>query len=384
MWLESGTVATVVGILFGLNFIGLFVAAFLIDRDARHILFFVTSALFFFGTGVADVFATLVPDSYVWPFIVDAFHQSAIGAAALGFADEKIADFNRRILFALVFGGIGSEFLLAPYGTFSMARIIGVNAGHAALTLFIAVTLIRERRRLAGFVFAVLSFALTGFYLSIPALYLLLPGEGPLQEKRIEVIGLANPVFIAIIVTLASVLFFHVMRSLIIKVHRLSITDQMTGLLNRRGFFDAVVAAGCGTAALVMLDIDRFKSINDRFGHAEGDRTITAIAAVLAGAGDQRAIAARLGGEEFALFLPNTPLVAARLLAEALRVDIEHRMQDFLTPGESVTASFGVASVNGNIDAGIRLADQALYASKNAGRNRVSTANESLSLRDVA
>lgn len=160
------------------------------------------------------------------------------------------------------------------------------------------------------------------------------------------------------------------------ELKQLAFRDPLTGLHNRRAFFsDPSVAQlpRASSGSVVYCDIDFFKKINDERGHEEGDRVLQQFAELLrAFLGErpqlQAAIAARIGGEEFALWLPEQDLIQAAQLAEELRQAVE-------TLG--FTASFGVAPVMGaeDIDVGLRRADLALYHAKAHGRNRVETAN---------
>lgn len=155
-------------------------------------------------------------------------------------------------------------------------------------------------------------------------------------------------------------------------------TDLLSGLLNRRGFETgleaAFVARAPGTpAALILCDIDRFKSINDRYGHAVGDRVIRHFADCLSGAAEGQHAVGRIGGEEFALLLENADAVTARLLAEGIRIAFSTTTALGLPDGMQVTASFGIAEVTAGETTGdlFRRADQALYLAKNSGRDCV-------------
>lgn len=152
---------------------------------------------------------------------------------------------------------------------------------------------------------------------------------------------------------------------------RLATIDALTGLLNRRAFFD--VAGVCDRTAddaVAIFDIDRFKQINDRYGHATGDRVIVEVSRV---AGARLPVVGRIGGEEFAVILPGEKLENATLICEALRADVEKL--DFTDVCHELrpTCSCGVARwrpEEGVDDALIR-ADAALYMAKTSGRNRV-------------
>ncbi len=128
---------------------------------------------------------------------------------------------------------------------------------------------------------------------------------------------------------------------------RESHTDLLSGLWNRRGFVlqaeaFMTVEDGPGTAVLIVADLDRFKSVNDRFGHAAGDAVIARFGALLEEAGADLGVAGRLGGEEFALLIPQHGAEIGMLFAEGLRQTIAaERFAD--NPALAVTASFGLA-----------------------------------------
>ncbi|MHB2267212.1 GGDEF domain-containing protein [Aliihoeflea sp. PC F10.4] len=157
--------------------------------------------------------------------------------------------------------------------------------------------------------------------------------------------------------------------------------DSMTGLLNRRGFFEkAALDLGCRArdlpCSILIVDIDHFKSINDRFGHATGDRAIQGVGTILAELPFDP-IVARIGGEEFAVLLPATSLKAAALFSEGLRGSIADWRDTEAPRGLAVTASIGVAEFPAGDDLAeaMRQADIALYAAKRGGRNKVAGAD---------
>ncbi|MEJ0039697.1 MAG: diguanylate cyclase [Gammaproteobacteria bacterium] len=163
-----------------------------------------------------------------------------------------------------------------------------------------------------------------------------------------------------------------------------ALLDPLTGLKNRRGFERALAQLGVHQrglhgAALLLADIDHFKVINDTHGHLMGDKVLSAVAHVLRSNIKGRDIAVRMGGEEFAVLLPDTPLPGAIALAERIRgVVAQGRIQrkDGAEVTGHITISFGVATgAEGEpIESLIERADSALYASKRAGRNRVTVA----------
>ena len=161
-------------------------------------------------------------------------------------------------------------------------------------------------------------------------------------------------------------------------------SDGLTGLANRR-YLDEYLYTEWQRAtrdqqpfSLLMMDIDAFKQYNDTYGHLAGDEALRQVAATIrAGATRATDLAARFGGEEFALVLPATSPGGARLIAEKIRLDVERMAIPHCaspTTG-SLTLSIGVATLvpqrDQPVDLVVELGDQALYQAKREGRNRV-------------
>jgi diguanylate cyclase (GGDEF)-like protein len=153
--------------------------------------------------------------------------------------------------------------------------------------------------------------------------------------------------------------------------------DWLTGLHNRRFLareLDRLTGEGlAGPFSVAVLDIDHFKSINDRFGHDIGDRVLVRAAALLVDALRRDDLVVRTGGEEFVVLMPGTPPGAATAACERLRRAIRDEPWERLAPGLTLTASVGVASAAREVDLDelARHADQRLYEAKHAGRDRV-------------
>ena len=159
----------------------------------------------------------------------------------------------------------------------------------------------------------------------------------------------------------------------------LSEHDPLTGLLNRRRLSDdlttevGLARRGHGSVAFVILDVDHFKSLNDRLGHAQGDHALRRLADAVRAELRTTDTAYRFGGEEFAVLLRLTDAGAAEVAAERLRVAIARSLGRW-----GLTVSLGIAALPGDAhdsDSLVRAADLALYAAKKAGRDRTQRAD---------
>jgi two-component system cell cycle response regulator len=157
--------------------------------------------------------------------------------------------------------------------------------------------------------------------------------------------------------------------------------DPLTGCFNR-GYFDQRLEAEAARAqrnerstSLVVLDLDHFKRINDKYGHAAGDAVLRAVGQALRSATRVEDVVARYGGEEFAIIVPGATQLGAALLAQRVRIAISQLAVDVETQLLYPTASVGVATLERGQDVSahalLRAADDALYAAKRGGRNRV-------------
>ena len=158
-----------------------------------------------------------------------------------------------------------------------------------------------------------------------------------------------------------------------------AVKDPLTGAFNRRYMAEqlngAIERSSWMTASLVVFDIDHFKGINDRHGHVSGDTVLMGVTSLARRLSRDTDVLFRMGGDEFALFLPGASRKDAAGMAERLRAAVEHAQ---LLKGCRVTVSAGVAELRPHDDAEgwIHRADAALYESKRAGRNRITLAPE--------
>jgi diguanylate cyclase (GGDEF)-like protein len=165
------------------------------------------------------------------------------------------------------------------------------------------------------------------------------------------------------------------------KLQQQSITDGLTGIKTRRFFWEALSsewkrASRSGRPfSVVMIDLDKFKEVNDSLGHMVGDLVLTRVGRLLEQKCRQSNVVARYGGDEFVILMPETGIEQAQVLAERLRLWLA---TDPMLEEHHITGSFGVASfpVHGfSMEELIRVADAGMYVAKHAGGNQVSTSN---------
>jgi len=170
-------------------------------------------------------------------------------------------------------------------------------------------------------------------------------------------------------------------KALEMELRRLATTDPLTDLANRRHFLAQVdlelelLQRYAKPAALLMIDLDHFKQVNDAYGHAAGDAVLRHFAAIARRILRKVDLLGRLGGEEFAALLPGTDAEGAQQLAERLRQTVADSQVHTVSGGAiQVTISIGVtlfALTDANADTVLARADRALYRAKEQGRNRV-------------
>lgn len=167
-------------------------------------------------------------------------------------------------------------------------------------------------------------------------------------------------------------------------IGEISKLDFLTNMYNRR-HFDKVLTEewrknenGNSSIAILMIDIDKFKEYNDKYGHVEGDKCLQRISTLIKNAFDQSdSIASRYGGEEFIALISNSDLQNAQYIADNIRKDIEklnilHESSEFGRVTVSIGVATGMPNIKSQPEKLIIMADQALYRAKSSGRNKIS------------
>ncbi len=329
-----------------------------------------------------DFFRNLMPD-IVGSFSSNLMYTATSVACVIGFCLRYRP--TAPVAALIIASGLGFALYLFLYFAFDgmAARTIGINVANGVILSIGVFAVARHvRKPIDRIAFALLS--LLALQCFVRPLLLFSMGAEPTSIATYTqstfyltlhlVVGVIG---IALAVTLLVAFAVETIEDL---AHR-STTDPMTGVLNRRGFEEraatALAAADSGEAgvAVILGDIDGFKSVNDTYGHAFGDHVIAQMGGLFRNFSHGGRIAGRLGGEEFALVIPGARLEDARNTAEAMRRKFASTTIGRESAGLTFTASFGVAlRAPGEplLDALAR-ADEALYQAKERGRNRVLT-----------
>ena len=353
-------------------------------RSSRY-LFYALYLAMFVAMNVAYTghgFAWLWPDSVHWQQWSNPVLMFLYGASGLLFA---IRFLDLRIYFPRVRKAVIG--FCAIFGTLLAAAILLGNQKYALLAAFtfaflfsivmllLGVISVRAGQKPAKyFLIAALS-AMVGALLTTLSVWGFIPHNS--WTFRAVEIGMQ---FDATLLALALAYQLRMGQEERIRAERLAQLDPLTGLNNRRAFYDKTsplwshaIRHGHPTSVM-LLDIDLFKRINDTYGHAHGDEVLNATAAILRQSIRLGDVLARWGGEEFIVFLPETGQAEATMLAERLRAAIAGMRVPHGTGASAVTASFGIAQkerAHLTLDDLIAAADECLYQSKQQGRNRV-------------
>ena len=356
-----------------------FLIVWRVIERSRHVL--VWSAAFALAAAMwgCDLVAKIVgSDSPLQTFLLVGIHGLATAAIAIGFRYRS----GRMQGAKLLLGAASVPALLSA----GMA-VAGVRASFVSLPVILfdaamftlagrALTGRRQQERAAEGVAAIALMALAIFN-GLTFVARIVPALGvAIDLDALDQTWAA--LLPAIVAGVGLFTIFLIAADLADRTRRLGAIDMQTGLLNRRGLEEAVGAIITSlrrsrrSMALALIDIDRFKAINDRFGHMAGDRLIETFGRCLRESANRRDLVARIGGEEFAVVMTDVDAATALRAAEMLREKVAAIEMDFAAPID-LTASFGVTEFrydDPGFDTLFARADRALYESKSAGRNR--------------
>ena len=353
-------------------------------RSTRYLLYALYLAMFvamnvaYTGHG----YAWLWPDSLAWqqwsnPILMFLYGTSGL-VFAIRFLDLRVYFPRARkavIAFCATFGALLVAAFLLDSQKLALLAAFTFAILFTAVMLFLGVISVRAGQKPAKYFLIAALAGMAGALLTALSTWGFIPYNS-WTFRAVEIGMLIDATLLA----LALGYQFRVGQEERLRAERLAQLDPLTGLNNRRAFYDKTGALWSqavrhGHATSVMLlDIDRFKQINDVHGHAHGDDVLKAVTQVLKTSIREEDVLARWGGEEFIVFLPETGREEGMALAERLRT----RIAALRVPAEAgetmLTASFGIAQVEGHhatLDALIASADECLYQAKQRGRNQV-------------
>jgi diguanylate cyclase (GGDEF)-like protein len=346
-----------------------------------YLAMFVAMNIAYTGHG----FAWLWPDSVNWQQWSNPILMFLFGTSGLLFA---IRFLDLRIYFPRVRKAVIG--FCATFGIMLAAAMVAGSQKYALLAAFTFAFLFTGLMLLVGAISVYAGqkpakyFLIAAFTAMVGAVLTTLSTWGFIPHNswtfRAVEIGM---LFDATLLALALGYQFRVGQEERLRAERLAQLDPLTALNNRRAFYDKTSSLWSQAirhrhaTSVMLLDIDRFKQINDTHGHAHGDEVLKTTARILRQSVRQGDILARWGGEEFIVFLPETDRHKATALAERLRIAIAGMRIPCEAGMAAVTASFGIAQQENHhstLDALIASADECLYQSKQQGRNRVTGA----------
>ena len=354
-------------------------------RSRRYILYALYLAVFlllniaYTGHG----FAWLWPEQVRLQLWIIPFLMALFGMSGLLFASSFLDTRNNfpvmhraMIRICAAFGSLLLALFLLDYNTIHMAVAFVFVIVFSVLMLLLGVQAVRSGYTPAWyFLFAAIS-SMTGAALTDLSVAGVIPYNA-FTYRAVEIGMLMDAVLLA----LALAYQFRVNQREKLLAERIARIDALTGLNNRRAFYEFTKPIWSNAlrnrrdVSVILFDMDHFKRINDNYGHVAGDRVLIAIASLIMQSAREGDVTSRWGGEEFILFLPETNLDAATVMAERLRVAISEKHIKHEKGKISFTASFGVAQRPDScesIEELITIADKCLFLSKHKGRNRVS------------
>jgi diguanylate cyclase (GGDEF)-like protein len=383
------------GFILAINLLvaGLFALAFLLvginnrsDRTAYWFSIAYGFVIVYLGCEFIQPTQTYPKPIYVAGFA--AFFLT-LAAATVGIARRYRVPVPWPFMGLLLVASLAANWFGYDQGRDSIVRMFAYQLPYAGLQALCAVLVLRSRRRQTIDIAILATLCLSTLqFLSKPfvAGWTGGPGDSP-QTYIATTYALYSQSLGAVLQVAMGLLMLTVLvRDMLVEITARSETDPLSGLFNRRGFEQrvepslATLRKGSVPASLVVCDLDHFKSINDTYGHDTGDQVIAGFAAILKRVAAERMTVARMGGEEFSVFMPGSNAAGARLFAEGVRAAFAATPTPGLPEWKRCTASFGVAEwhADESVSDLRRRADAALYAAKRAGRDRVYMADPAL------
>lgn len=326
---------------------------------------------------IFEILVAYVPPAKLWAILAFASVLAGMFMLRIGIGHLYGLKTNRVLLAAIFSAFVAMDYMIYELPRGTLAHALPYQAPFAVALGMSAYAAWQARLKTFVDRALVVLLAVTSVHFVAKAFMAVLAGSGSTAKDYLtsQFALLSQSMSAVLIVTVGLMLLCVLVLEIVADEKVNAEVDPLSGVLNRRGFdnrVDALMTAQ-GPHSLVLCDLDRFKSVNDTYGHQGGDAALRAFGEMLQADAPKGALAARIGGEEFLLFLPRTGKDAALLFANALRTTCASSPVPGLPAGVRVTSSFGVAEIGWNepLRFAMRRADDALYAAKNAGRDCV-------------
>lgn len=382
----EGSVVRVTLSLIGPGILTVFAAAFsaawLIDRK-RHYLLLLSGSCSLFAIGVIAQVVYWPRDTGLNAMVSGAFYTCAVVSAAQGILLRSSRSISGRFALSVTLSIMALLWYFFYVDRSLIARIYIQNFGYGAILIFIAGKLLRTRtaRPVDNVLFWTLLLFGAHFF---PRTMVTIGFSEPISPSAFAdtVFWQALQLSLAVLgAALALAILSAAIVDIIGDLRNERDRDHLTNILSRRGFEAAISAIppGITSHALILCDVDLFKSVNDEYGHDTGAAVLKRIASVLQKTARKHDIVGRLGGEEFAVYLTETTVVEAHDCAERFRKSI--RSADFsdMLGSRRVTVSLGVAVGSGEWVSMYKTADARLYEAKKKGRDQTVSVNHASS-----
>lgn len=373
----EGSVVRVTLSLIGPGILTVFAAAFsaawLIDRKS-HYLLLLSGSCSLFAIGVIAQVVYWPRDTGLNAMVSGVFYTCAVVSAAQGILLRSSRSISGRFALSVTLSIMALLWYFFYVDRSLIARIYIQNFGYGAILIFTAGKLLRSRtaRPVDNVLFWTLLLFGAHFF---PRTMFTIGFSEPISPSAFAdtVFWQALQLSLAVLgAALALAILSAAIVDIIGDLRNERDRDHLTNILNRRGFEAAISAIppGITSHALILCDVDLFKSVNDEYGHDTGDAVLKRIASLLQKTARKHDIVGRLGGEEFAVYLTETTVVEAHDCAERFRKAI--RSADFsdMLGSRRITVSFGVAVGSGEWVRMYKTADARLYEAKKKGRDQ--------------
>ncbi len=355
------------------------VAAF--QRSSRGAVWLAFSYCLGMVTAVMEFILPYQTDHRPVSLIIAMSFVLALAGCCIGLARHYRQQPPWRLLLVLTGASLIGYLLILDMPRTDLVRGLAYQAPYSVMLLVGAAIILRHRGNGA------LDYALLTLFIAAGLHFLAKPfiaavlgsGASPQLYLASSYAAISQTTGAVMLISNGIVLLLIIVRDVMADITARSETDTLSGLLNRRGFEDRAdkalsLSLRSGVpAVMVVADLDHFKQINDSFGHAAGDAVITAVGRVLKQMASEHSVIGRMGGEEFAVFIPGANLVAGRLYAETVRSVFSRVALEEHGIDRPVSASFGVSQFRASdrLPDLMRRTDAALYEAKSNGRDRV-------------